>query len=292
MTIDQLRALCAVTETGSFRAAADKLYKSQSAISIAIGKLESELAITLFERNSYRPTLTAEGQLLYNKARSILARTRDFTQLAEHLSKGEEPSIRLAISGILPIEPIIGTLKKVSAIAPATSITLQVENLHGAMERLHDREADIVLTDAFEPENNYEYVELTQIEFVTVLASSITTKLPVDIVDHDLEDIPQIVVRDSSRHTARLSKGLLDGTNRWTVNDFATKKSIIMSGSGWGGMPLHMVRDELAAHSLVRLSPGMHSGTKVTVYLVRERHKPLGPIGSQLWQMLKDISWP
>jgi len=39
MTLEQLRALCAVVEHGGFHAASEALFRSQSAISIAIKNL-------------------------------------------------------------------------------------------------------------------------------------------------------------------------------------------------------------------------------------------------------------
>lgn len=51
MTLEQLNYFCAIVEHSGFRAAANSLYKSQSAVSIALGKLELELNIALFQRD-------------------------------------------------------------------------------------------------------------------------------------------------------------------------------------------------------------------------------------------------
>ncbi len=48
MTLEQLKVLCAIVDEGGFRAAAETLHRSQSAISIAIRKLEEELDLSLF----------------------------------------------------------------------------------------------------------------------------------------------------------------------------------------------------------------------------------------------------
>ena len=62
MTFEQLRVLNAIVTEGTFRGAAEKLYKSQPAISNMIKKLEDECGITLFSREQYRPELTEHGQ--------------------------------------------------------------------------------------------------------------------------------------------------------------------------------------------------------------------------------------
>jgi DNA-binding transcriptional LysR family regulator len=52
LTLDQMRVLVAVAETGSFSAAARKLGRVQSAISQAVRTMEQALRLTLFDRRS------------------------------------------------------------------------------------------------------------------------------------------------------------------------------------------------------------------------------------------------
>ena len=72
LTLDQMRVFVAVAESGSFRAAAGRLSRVQSAVSHAIANLEGQLRIALFDRSRHRPTLTPEGQSLLADVRAIL----------------------------------------------------------------------------------------------------------------------------------------------------------------------------------------------------------------------------
>ncbi|MEM8951333.1 MAG: LysR family transcriptional regulator, partial [Pseudomonadota bacterium] len=63
MTLDQLLALDAIVATGTFRGAAERLNKAQSAVSHQIRKLEDRLRFDLFSRDEYRPRLTTEGEI-------------------------------------------------------------------------------------------------------------------------------------------------------------------------------------------------------------------------------------
>ena len=74
LTLDQMRTFVAVADSGSFRAAAGRLSRVQSAVSHAIGNLESHLKIALFDRSGHRPTLTPEGRALLADVRAILAK--------------------------------------------------------------------------------------------------------------------------------------------------------------------------------------------------------------------------
>ena len=49
-TLDQLQVLVAVADAGSFSAAGRKLNRAQSVVSYAIGNLETQLGLKLFER--------------------------------------------------------------------------------------------------------------------------------------------------------------------------------------------------------------------------------------------------
>lgn len=64
MTLQQIRYLKCVTESGSISKAAKRLYIAQSSISSAIKDIESEYGITIFQRNSKGVVLTREGEEL------------------------------------------------------------------------------------------------------------------------------------------------------------------------------------------------------------------------------------
>jgi len=65
-----LDAFVAAAALGSFSAAARQLRKSQSTVSAAIANLETDLGLVLFDRQSRKPQLTAEGQRVLLNARS------------------------------------------------------------------------------------------------------------------------------------------------------------------------------------------------------------------------------
>lgn len=68
-----LRAFVALAETLSFSRTAERLGRSQSAVSVQIQKLESLLGCTLFERDRRNVRLTPEGEALLGDARRILS---------------------------------------------------------------------------------------------------------------------------------------------------------------------------------------------------------------------------
>jgi DNA-binding transcriptional LysR family regulator len=72
MRIEQLKSFICVYETGSFTAAAQKLYTEQPVITKHIAQLERELACPLFTRTTRKVIPTREGDAFYPKAREAV----------------------------------------------------------------------------------------------------------------------------------------------------------------------------------------------------------------------------
>lgn len=73
MELTQLEFFLKVVEEKSFSKAADRVFRTQPAISIAIRRLEEEVGAPLFDRSQKTPTLTEAGRVFYDYARRIIA---------------------------------------------------------------------------------------------------------------------------------------------------------------------------------------------------------------------------
>ncbi|RBP16491.1 DNA-binding transcriptional LysR family regulator [Roseiarcus fermentans] len=69
---DQLRSFLAIVDTGSFTKAADRVHKTQSAVSMHVRRLEEQLGCALFVKQGRGTRLTAEGESLIDFARRIV----------------------------------------------------------------------------------------------------------------------------------------------------------------------------------------------------------------------------
>ncbi len=72
MDMNQLEVLIAVAQEKSFSRAAERLHRTQPAISQAIRRLETEIGEPLFDRSSKDGTMTAAGRLLLGHAHQML----------------------------------------------------------------------------------------------------------------------------------------------------------------------------------------------------------------------------
>lgn len=96
-----------VAEMRSFVAAGRNLGVSASAVGKSIARLEDKLGVRLFHRSTRSITLTAEGYLLLERSRRILAEIeaaqQELTQAAEHPTGRLRLSLPLVGSLVLPV---------------------------------------------------------------------------------------------------------------------------------------------------------------------------------------------
>ena len=92
---DQLRSFLAIVDTGSFTKAAERVHKTQSAVSMHIRRLEEQLGCALFVKYGRGARLTAEGERLIEFARRIIQ--VEAGALAAVSRKGLRGAVRLGI---------------------------------------------------------------------------------------------------------------------------------------------------------------------------------------------------
>src|SRR5260370_14552708 len=69
---DQLRSFLAIVDTGSFTRAAERVNKTQSAVSMHVRRLEEQLGCTLFVKQGRGARLSEEGEKLIDFARRMM----------------------------------------------------------------------------------------------------------------------------------------------------------------------------------------------------------------------------
>lgn len=292
MTLDQLRMLVQVADSGSVLAAAEVLHRTQPTVSVALRKLEEEFGVELLDRESYRARLTPAGEAFCSKARLVLERARELSELGRQLAAGAEPEVRIAIEASCPMPALLDTLGRCEAQYPVTRFSLLGETIRGALERLEEGEADLAITPWFEENMNLESFRFLYTELLAVSAPGFVPQGKGGVLGlAELREQAQVVVRDSSRHGAAGSFGLLDEGHYWYVNDHQTKKEIILAGLGWGRLQRHLVREELARGSLVQLHiHDFETVVPLEIRVARRRSRKPGPVAARLWQELMQLA--
>src|SRR6478736_10120997 len=145
LSLDQMRMFLTVAEAGSFRAAAARLGRVQSAVSHAVAKLEDELGITLFDRSGHRPALTAEGTALLSNVRDVLLRVDAMRARARGLRDGVELELSLTVDVLFPPALLGAALAEMSRAYPAVAIRVSAEALGGPISALLERRSQLTI---------------------------------------------------------------------------------------------------------------------------------------------------
>ncbi|HEX8920951.1 MAG TPA: LysR substrate-binding domain-containing protein [Pyrinomonadaceae bacterium] len=113
MDINQLEVLIAVANERGFSRAADKLYRTQPAISQAIRRLEEEVGEPLFDRSSKDGTLTTSGQVLLKYAQQIINLRRDAKLAVKELKDLQRGKVTLGANEytVMYLLPVISVYR-------------------------------------------------------------------------------------------------------------------------------------------------------------------------------------
>lgn len=99
MDLRRIRHFVVLAETLNFRRAAEKLHMAQPPLTVSIQKLEAELGVQLFERNSQGVSLTRQGQDLLSEARQVLFHAAQLGNLARDAATGIAGTLRVGFVG-------------------------------------------------------------------------------------------------------------------------------------------------------------------------------------------------
>lgn len=291
MTYEQLIVLHAIVAEGTFRGAAEKLNKSQSAISHMLKKLENEIDIVLLSREEYRPTLTQAGEVFYRQATRVMQQMQQLGSIAKNLSSKQEAEVFLAVTATYPLKDLLKIVGSITTEYPATHIKLSGESMGGPVEKLIRDEADIIIaTMDGVPVDQVEAVPFSEVTILPVAHPDFEPAQSSHIKTiSEMQSYTQIIVADSSSGAFTQSRDLLPGGLRWTVSDFAAKKEILLANMGWGGIPTHMIKEELANGELVPLNVEGYQPRQSHLFQIRKRDKDVGIVAQTIWEKLKQI---
>jgi DNA-binding transcriptional LysR family regulator len=145
MEIRQIQYFLSIVETGSFSAAADELYISQSSLSKMVIALEKELSVTLFDRSRRKVSLTRGGEAFLDHARRINAAYKAMLfDMNEHRS-----SMNAFTIGTIPVLTQYGINAWISQYKDThPEVRFDLEEIDGQniLPALSEKRFDIVFT--------------------------------------------------------------------------------------------------------------------------------------------------
>lgn len=282
LSYDEIETLITVVETGSFRAAGLKLHKAQSSISYAIKNIETDLKVSIFDRDGQKACLTEAGKVVYNKALAIYKINKEINAFSHSLADGVESKINLVVSAVTPTSVLMEIFKEFNTKFPHTSIELIFKTFEEPTEMLMAGEADLVITSCKTPVNETERYKWNTIDFIPVTSASHEAANP-NLAEEELHNLTYLVVGGRSTLAKKLPKTIVENANVWNITDFLIKKELLINGLGWGYMPKQLIDRELKEGLLVKV-PAKNIMLK-QLDLVRKETAYRGKASQYLWDL-------
>lgn len=290
---EQIPLFLAVIDTGSFSAAARKLGKVPSAISMAMGQLEAELGLQLFDRTGREPVPTPAAQALEPQARLLAQQQLQLNQQAQALHAGLEKRLTLAIAPELLTSDWAQDLRPVTERYPSLVIEVLAAPQADALELLHSGRAQLALVferphlDARE-----DFHEQGAETLIAVMSPRHPLWLQLQTQGQSSIDMAQVaMVRQvlvASRDPALTDTRFVFSHHLWRADSHGAARALIAAGLCWGWLPQSLVEPHIQSGELVRIPfANISNGTKLFVDWVWSKERALGLAASCFVQQLK-----
>lgn len=141
-----LRTFVAIAESGSFTRAARQVFRTPSALSMQIKRLEETLGKTLFVRDARQVRLTSEGEVLLGYGRRLLKLNEE--AVIQFLSPALEGTVRFGTPDDIGTRILPGVLAQFARSHPAVQVDVVAGRSIEIIQRLDAGELDLILVTA------------------------------------------------------------------------------------------------------------------------------------------------
>ena len=290
---EQVPLFLAVLDTGSFSAAARKLGRVPSAISMAMGHLEAELGLQLFDRTGREPQPTAAARALEPQARLLAQQLQQLNQQALALHAGLEKRLTLAIAPELLATAWAEHLQPVVEQFPALVVEVLVAPQADALELLHAGRAQLALVferPSFDAREDFQEQGAETLVAVMSTRHPLWTQLQaqggVHIDMAQLAASRQILV--ASRDPSLTDTRFVFSHHLWRADSHGAARSLIAAGLCWGWLPHSFVEPHIHSGELVQIPlSNLSNGTRLFVDWVWSKERPLGLAAALFVQQLQ-----
>lgn len=293
MNFDQLTILDVVVRTGTISKAAEKVFKTQPAISMALKRLEQEVGFAIFDRKGYRLELTEKGRIYYDKSQAILSQMQQLNSLSESFKKGEEPQITVALEAPTKQISILSRLKPVQERYPNTILNIEGTNLLYSLKKLVQKEADLAISpwlEVFEYEGDFDSKVID--EYAITLCGHKDLFKPFGITDESdintevLSKLPQLAPAEMGLELPDRFITKYIGSSLIQANDVQTVLASLKAKLGWGPIADSWWSEDMAEDFFLFQPDIEQPPITGQVRIIKNRNTILGPVGQAIWDAL------
>jgi len=290
VSLDQLRTFIAAADEGSFSAAGRRLRRAQSVVSQTLANLEGQLGVKLFDRRGHLPVLTDQGRALLADARSVAGNVDLLKARARSLAGGLEPELSVAVDVMFPEATFTGAVAAFQNAFPATLLRFDIES-SAVIEPVLEGRCAIGVVGAWAlapPQLTHELLLTIRVPTVVSPQHPLATRrgrIPMTVLAEHI----QISHLDPSDLSLAYGAVHVKYPRVWRLSHLGAKLAFLRAGFGFGGMPLHAVKADLASGALVEITPegAPFGGHVIEMGAVYRTDSPPGPAGRWFIDRLK-----
>ncbi|NUM53119.1 MAG: LysR family transcriptional regulator [Candidatus Hydrogenedentes bacterium] len=258
MTLEQLRFFRAVIDGGSFRAAAERVHRTQPAITHQIKALERELGHVLIDRKTAAPT--PAGRLLYTRGSALISDADAMRAAMQDFDETQAGELRLGTSDTTALYTLPPIVRRFRRANPGTRLHIvnRPTEVIAQMVQLGDLDIGIVTL----PVSSAQLMErvLFEQELVLVVPRRHRMATRTIVRARDLQSEPLLLLEDVTR-TGKLLREFfrMSGFTPNIVLDtssFEVIKRYVAEGIGISFLPRAAVRPRDTTLHVVRV-PGL-----------------------------------
>lgn len=278
LSSDNIRVFLAVLDCGSFSAAARRLGRVPSAVSMAIAQLEAELDLSLFDRSGREPRATAAARSLEPLARQVASRIRQLDAHAHALHRGLEQRLVVAVAPELMASAWSRPLPTLAREFPALEVDILTAPQVDALRLVHEGVVHLALV--FErpaPDEREAFQELGSEIMVAVMAPEhpLARRIGLRLRIEDLIDLRQIVV--ASRSGGQADPRFVLSRQTWRTDNHLATLRLVQAGLGWAYLPKALVQAPVDAGELMAIEfDNISNQMQLWVDVVWSRERALG----------------
>ena len=143
ITLRQLEIFIAVVEEKQVTRASKKLFITQSAVSLALNELESQLGGPLFDRDSRSLILNDRGRYLLPRCREILDKTNNICSLMSETEGSMAGALNVVASSTIGNYVLPAMASAFNTLYPDAYISIQILNTRLAEQLIVERKVDL-----------------------------------------------------------------------------------------------------------------------------------------------------
>lgn len=206
MSLTDLRVFCAVAESLSVTQAANRLYRTQPAISRQIAELEKDLGVALFLRRGGGLELTPAGEELHARARALLDDAGELAKRAQQLATGAASVLRIGAMSSALQSLIPGLVLAFGRERPDVSVRIVDADAPELSHLLETGQLDLAFTRDYLTSGVLSSVRLFPMHLVAVVPASHRLASRKRLEVQDLEREPLLLMHPGSASRVLLGR--------------------------------------------------------------------------------------